>query len=38
MSSVSGMKSVVSSTLGSIGYPDSTLVDDSVKVAVIPEP
>ena len=38
MSSVSGMKSVVSSTLGSIGYLDSTLVDDSVKVALIPEP
>ncbi len=38
MSSVSSMKSVVSSTLGSIGYLDSTLVDDSVKVALTPEP
>jgi len=38
MSSASGMKSVVSSTLGSIGYLDSTLVDDSVKVALTPEP
>ena len=36
-SSASGMKSVVSSTLGSIGYLDSTLVDDSVKVALTPE-
>lgn len=32
MSSAAGMKSVVSSTLGSIGYLDSTLVDDSVKI------
>lgn len=32
------MKSVVSSTLGSIGYLDSTLVDDSVKVLLTPEP
>jgi len=37
MSSASGIKSVVSSTLGSIGYLDSTLVDDSVKVALTPE-
>ncbi len=32
MSSAAGMRSVVSSTLGSIGYLDATLVDDSVKV------
>ncbi len=38
MSSASGMRSVVSSTLGSIGYLDSTLVDDSVKVALTPDP
>lgn len=36
MSSVSGMKSAVSSTLGGIGYLDSTLVDDSVKVVLAP--
>ena len=36
MSSASGMKSVVSSTLGAIGYLDSTLVDDTVKVVLYP--
>lgn len=38
VSSASSMKSVVSSTLGSIGYLDSTLVDDSVKVLLTPQP
>ena len=38
VSSANSMKSVVSSTLGSIGYLDSTLVDDSVKVLLAPEP
>lgn len=38
VSSANSMKSVVSSTLGSIGYLDSTLVDDSVKVLLIPQP
>jgi ABC-type phosphate transport system substrate-binding protein len=38
VSSANSMKSVVSSTLGSIGYLDSTLVDDSVKVLLTPEP
>ena len=37
MPSASGMKSVVSSTLGAIGYLDSTLVDDTVKVVLYPE-
>ena len=38
VSSANSMKSVVSSTLGSSGYLDSTLVDDSVKVLLTPEP
>ena len=38
VSSANSMKSVVSSTLGSIGYLDSTLVDDSVKDLLTPEP
>lgn len=36
MASANGMRSVVSSTLGGIGYIDSTLVDDSVKVILAP--
>lgn len=34
MASASGMKSLVSSTLGAIGYLDFTLVDESVKVVL----
>lgn len=36
VSSANGMKSVVTSTLGSIGYLDSTLVDETVKVILSP--